>query len=99
VKPTILPSSGFQNLPVPKEVAACPVCGAPIVVEEVVEWECDGGRIVSLSIECTTQPDIDGDQWLDWHRGHWSMPYVDWLPVEVRVTRWLNRYYRVEVTP
>lgn len=73
---------------VPRDVAACPICGAPIVVEDINEWESESGKPVSISIECTTGPYIDGDEWEEWHAGHYRMPYVDWLPVENRVMAW-----------
>lgn len=85
-----------RPIPVPRSVAACPICGADIVIEDVHEWETDGGKPVGISVECTTEPDIDSDDWPGWHRGHWNMPYVDWLPVEMRVLGWFQREYRCE---
>lgn len=79
---------------VPSGVATCPICDAPIVIAEVMEWECDGGRPVSIALDCTTEPDMDSDEWDEWHRGHWSMPYVDWLPVRCRVLAWFQQHYR-----
>ena len=86
----------WKSIDVPRAVAACPICDEPIVIEEVSEWECENGKPISISIDCTTQPDIDSDEWWDWHRGHWSMPYVDWLPVEMLVLRWFQAHYRME---
>jgi len=53
---------------------------------------------VGISLECVTEPDIDSDDWPAWHRHHWSMPYVDWLPVENRVLRWFQKHFRCNVT-
>ena len=40
-------------------------------------------------------PDFEDDDWDDWFHGHYSMPYVDWMPWEQRVLELLNeRYYR-----
>lgn len=88
------PAQYRKPIDVPPKVAKCPICGAPIVVEEIWEWESESGKPVSISIDCTTEPDIDGIDWPEWHAGHWSMPYVDWLPVECKVLAWFQRNYR-----
>ncbi len=85
-----------KPIPVPREIAICPICDAEIVVEEISEWECGSGKPVSISIDCVTEPDIDSDEWPDWHNEHWSMPYVDWLPVENVVVRWIQENFRME---
>ena len=79
----------------------CPICDAALDME-IDEWEQndDGTWQASecgVHCNCTTEPDIDSDEWKDWHRGHWSMPYVDWLPVDAKVYRWLSRHYRFAV--
>jgi hypothetical protein len=71
----------------------CPICGASVYITGVDEWESDSGRIVHFEHECETEPDIDSDEWWGWHNGHWNMPYVDWLPWEMRVYRWLDAHY------
>jgi hypothetical protein len=85
---------------IPQSVAACPICGAGIHITDIDEWY-DDGTTESVHINCTTEPDINGDsgKWYEWQRGHWSTPYIDWLPVEKRVTDWFNACYRVEVAP
>ena len=82
---------------IPAKVAVCPICGAPVVIEDIDEWETETGRVTSCGfhINCSTEPDIDSDEWDDWFKSHWSMPYVDWLPVEMRVYRWFDRCYRL----
>ena len=79
---------------VPESVAVCPICEAPIVIEEVQDWEELNGKIVmvpetTVTLTCTTEPDIDGPDWNDWMSEHFSMPYVDWLPLSVKVRDWL----------
>ena len=69
----------------------CPVCGAKVIVTNVTEWESESGRPLTIEYDCETEPDIDGDDWWDWHRGHWNMPYVDWLPWEKRALDWLHK--------
>lgn len=71
---------------------ACPICGAGIVLESI-----DGAEEIapdkwvpdSFQYDCITAPDIDADEWEDYMASHWSMPYVDWLPVEERFRSWL----------
>jgi hypothetical protein len=84
-------------IPVPPGVAACPICSAPIVVEDIGEWVADTGEILSMTPECTTEPDIDSDEWCDWFDGHWRRPYQDWLPLERPILAWLKRTHRVAV--
>ena len=71
----------------------CPICGAKVILTVVIEWDADDGEIIQVEYECETEPDIDSDEWSDWHRGHYAMPYVDWLPWEVAMLRWLNWHY------
>lgn len=79
---------------VPRDVKICPICDAAIVIDEVREWEYESGKPISISVDCTTQPDIDSKEWPSWFCEHWSMPYVDWLPVEMRVLEWFEKHYK-----
>ena len=73
----------------------CPICGKKVLIGGVEEWETESGRILKFDSECETMPDFEDDDWDDWFHGHYSMPYVDWLPWEQRVLELLNeRYYR-----
>jgi len=72
----------------------CPICGAKVLLISVTEWGADDGEILGTEFECETEPDIDSDEWPGWHRGHYSMPYVDWLPWDTAAVAWLNRRYR-----
>ena len=75
----------------PREVAVCPICKSTLFasfdswVEENGQWKAS-----SVNLDCETEPDIDSDDWWDWHNAHYSMPYVDWLPVEHHVKEWIN---------
>ena len=97
MKTTISP---YHDLPIkiPKSVAVCPKCDAAIIVEDIDEWETDTGKVTrcGLHITCENAPDIDSDEWKDWFNWHWSMPYVDWLPLYPVVLRWFNKHYRVQ---
>ena len=84
---------------VPSEVAVCPICGSAIYtnfdcwVFVKGEWLVD-----SCNMDCETEPEIDSDEWNRWFAGHYSMPYVDWLPVEKIIVDWINENYCFEVT-
>ena len=80
----------------------CPICKSGIVITDINEWEetDDGTWRVSdggVLINCTSEPDIDSEDWHGWMNGHWSMPYVDWLPVCESVLEWLDANYRFEM--
>lgn len=75
----------------------CPICDAAIWVEEVSEWEEDasgGWKARTVKIDCVTFPGFDDhDAFENYMSGHYSMPYVDWMPLEKRVTEWVNERY------
>lgn len=75
----------------------CPICDAAIVVEDVDAWhEDDAGEMVAkaVKIDCSTFPGFeDKDEFKGYMSSHWSMPYVDWLPLEKQVTEWVNQRY------
>jgi hypothetical protein len=87
---------------VPKDVETCPICGAQILLEfDEFEQDADGQWMPTacgLHPNCETEPEIGGHFWEDWFSGHWSMPYVDWLPVESRLLKWFNAHYRLDFT-
>jgi hypothetical protein len=71
----------------------CPICGAKVFISAVTEWETDTGKIISYDYDCETEPDIDSEGWWEWHKGHFAMPYADWLPWENRLDDWLAKRY------
>lgn len=76
---------------------ACPICGAQLAVIESRAWNQDEDGTwfaTEVDIECTTEPDIDADEWEDWHAGHYRTPYIDWLPLEQRILQWMRREFR-----
>ena len=85
---------GDAVIEIPSEVAVCPICKSKLYasfddwIEENGQW-----AAASLNLDCETEPDIDSPEWWDWLSGHYSMPYVDWLPVHVIVTKWINENY------
>ena len=42
-------------------------------------------------------PDIDSKKWREWFNWHYDMPYVDWLPVDGDVEKWLEENYRFDL--
>lgn len=89
----------YELIEVPSSVAVCPICGLEVVIDDVDEYEQDDDGLwrvseSGLSVNCVTEPDIDSFEWNDWLNGHWSMPYVDWLPITVKVWQWLDSHYR-----
>ena len=74
----------------------CPICGKAVELTSVNEWETETGIVIHADIECETEPDIDGEEWPDWHAEHYKMPYVHWMPYEVRALKWLNANYRYD---
>lgn len=80
---------GVAAIVIPTSVADCPDCGAEIyadVYEAVSEdgihnWRVDEDGS-GLHIQCTKED-----------ASHYNMPYVDWLPLDEPVIRWLNKYY------
>lgn len=87
-----------DNLPeIPKEIATCPICKEKIIIEDIDEYELETGRVedTGLHITCESQPDIDDPDFNDWFNGHFSMPYVDWLPVRQKVYAWFDQNYRL----
>jgi hypothetical protein len=74
----------------------CPICGAQVVLTAVTGGEeADDGRsiVTQADYDCTTEPAIESPEWQTWFRGHFVMPYVDWLPWEIDVLEWLNERY------
>ena len=89
-----------QSIKVPAEIAVCRICGAEIVLD-IDEWEedDDGQWMASeagVHCNCVTEPDISHEnyEWHTWFYHHWLMPYVDWLPIDMKVHEWLSENYR-----
>lgn len=84
----------------PLDVACCPICGEPVLVGDFDEWETETGVVTEggFHINCKSEPDMDSEEYDDWFNSHWSMPYVDWLPLEVRLYRWFTPRYRLNLS-
>lgn len=79
---------------IPATVAVCPICGKGLWIEsidEVVQMTNDRWVPACISITCETEPDIDSEDWPEWHKWHFATPYIDWLPIEFKVLDWLEK--------
>lgn len=82
---------------VPPEVAVCPYCGLRLVATcEHWSQQADGSWIAGgLEVDCVGEPEnLHSDDYNDWLSRHTYMPYIYWLPVNEKVTRWVNRHFR-----
>jgi len=84
------------NLDVPPSVAVCPKCGGKLTVEIDAWQQEDDGTWTAESphTTCEHEPDIDSKKWREWHNWHYNMPYVDWMPIDNDVEKWLVSKYR-----
>ena len=81
-------------LEIPGEVAVCPICKGKLYAQFDHWIEINGEwKAAEVNLDCETEPDIDSEDWRDWLEGHYSMPYVDWLPVCHKVKKWVNENY------
>jgi hypothetical protein len=90
-------STNDLPISIPKSVAVCPKCESGLILEDIEGYEYGEplDEHSHIAFTCNTEPDIDSDEWEDWHNWHWSMPYVDWLPLEKPIMRWFNENYRM----
>ena len=65
----------------------CPYCGGKLTVS-VNGWhkEDDGWVADDLQLDCENDDEK--------HEDHCDMPYLNWLPVEQQILRWMNAHYR-----
>lgn len=75
----------------------CPYCKGDLTYtcngweeDDYGDWISDG----SFDVECSTMPDIESEEWDEWMEQHSDMPYVNQLPVDNAVKRYINKKYR-----
>lgn len=80
----------FINLPF-----KCPICGSGITgiceswtVGENEKWKAD-----SITLECRKEPCFDDENFNEFMNHHYCMPYEDWHPLVIKVTKWVNENY------
>jgi hypothetical protein len=90
-----------EIIEVPAEIAVCPKCGGKLYVNlDAWTQDYDGTwKAEDPHTECENEPDIDSDDWEEWLAWHYNMPYIDWLPVDFDVERWLKQNYRFDLGP
>lgn len=86
---------------IPREVVFCPICKADVGVD-ITEWtkDYDGTWYASeggIDVGCVEEPDVDDKAFNVFFNWHYSTPYIDWLPVQQTVFRWLYQKYRFQV--
>jgi hypothetical protein len=94
---------GFSIVPQDKEFKfkkLCPYCQGDLTYT-ANGWEQDDNGLWmadSFDMDCSTEPDMeDEDEWNDWFNNHSDMPYVNQLPVDERVKKFINSKYRFDV--
>lgn len=83
-------------LEIPESVAVCPICKSKLYAHFEAWIEIDGKwKANEVHLDCVTEPDIEENsfEWECWFESHYSMPYVDWLPVCQHVLEWINQNY------
>lgn len=91
-------------LDVPASVAVCPYCGGALRTGFSGWTQLGDGSWIAecLDMDCVTEPELaededQSDQWEEWLAQHTYMPYVYWLPVDLKVTKWVNANYRFKI--
>lgn len=99
-KQTII--GGFFLVPEDKEFKfkkLCPYCKGDLTYR-CNGWEQDDNGLWmadSFDVDCSTEPDMESEEWEDWMQQHSEMPYVYQLPVDERVKDFINKKYRFEM--
>jgi hypothetical protein len=77
----------------------CPYCQGDLTYR-CNGWEQDENGLWmadSFDMECSTEPDMESEEWEDWMDNHSDMPYIHQLPVDERVKASINKRYRFDV--
>lgn len=80
-----LPYEGI-HVDIPPEVALCAYCKGKLSAHVNAWEEADEGEVwdvTEVELECENEDIDDPDD-------HTFMPYVYWLPVEIKVLAWMN---------
>jgi hypothetical protein len=84
---------------IPKKLRICPYCDGNVFIHfeswtqnEDGSWSADFAKA-----DCDTEPRMGGQRWEEWIKRHTYMPYVYWMPLEIALTRWVNKHYRFDV--
>lgn len=77
----------------------CPYCNGDLTYR-CNGWEQDDNGLWmadSFDLECSTEPDMESEEWEEWMQQHSDMPYVNQLPVDEKVKQYINGKYRFDV--
>ena len=99
-KPNVI--GGFVMVPQDKEFTfkkLCPYCQGNLTYTADSWEEDDNGLWVGdhYDMRCSTEPELDSEEWDDWFQSHCEMPYVYQLPVDEKVIKYINSKYRFDV--
>lgn len=75
----------------------CPYCGKRVLADIHETQKQDDGTwmITSLSVDCESEPDIDGPDWEDWWDAHSYDRCEKWHFLHERLIHWLSKHVRV----
>ena len=95
---------GFSIVPQDKEFKfkkLCPYCKGDLTYT-ANGWEQDDNGLWmadSFDMDCSNEPSMDNeDEWEEWMRVHSDMPYLNQLPVDEAVKKWINKRFRFAVS-
>jgi hypothetical protein len=92
--------SCHEQIKIPESVAVCPDCEGQITIEANAWTQEDNGEWVATSFDsvCVNEPDIEDSEafaeWEELHHRSYDMPYVYWLPIDIKIENWLKANYR-----
>jgi len=93
----MIPITSNATLKIPPEIAVCPYCKTQLTVSFDSWTQADDGRWLSdmvSDVHCETEVDPDRrSDWNEWWESHSYMPYVHMLPVQIKITNWVNDNY------
>jgi hypothetical protein len=77
----------------------CPYCSGDLtyVANGWEQDENDFWKADCFDMECSSEPNVESEEWEDWMRQHSDMPYVNQLPVDEKVKEYINSKYRFDV--
>jgi hypothetical protein len=88
-----------NEIEIPVSVAVCPDCQTKLTIHPTGWTEAgDGNGMVCDTFDsvCQHEPDIDEGGYDEFWESHpsYEMPYVYWLPVDMKIEAWLKKNYR-----
>lgn len=79
---------------------ACRYCGGDVTAwcegweqDDAGNWKAD-----TVATQCSTEPDIDSEEWEDWFASHSDLPYVYILPMHQQIIKHINERYKFDLS-